>query len=206
MTAQRRKSKAKPKPQRKRKAAAKSAKRVDVSAEAARIAELLATAPASADYPIPPPAFITGALLAAAGRVWRDTTAHLDALSLFNACDKYLLAAFCVYVAEFVQANEEIIAKGYSVMVKTISGDAMPRVNPAVDRRDTAFKFMVELSKGFGFTPRHMHELVKLRNASDTLPLFAPPPASPTAEDAAPDPAASEWGSLLDEPPATRPN
>lgn len=199
--------KRKAKPKRKR-VAKPAAKPVNVTEEAARIADLLADAPPLPDHSIPPPMFLTGPLLAAAGRVWRDTTAHLDALNLYGSSDKYLLAAFCVYVAEFVQANEEIIAKGYSVMVKTISGDAMPRVNPAVDRRDTAFKFMVELSRSFGFTPRHMHELTKLQKASDVLPLFAPPvAAAEPSDEATADPAAKEWSSLLDEPaPPVRPN
>lgn len=197
------KRKTKPKPKRKR-AIKRSAKSMDVTAEAARIAELLSTAPQSSDYPIPPPMFLTGPLLAAAGRVWRDTASYLDQLNLLGSTDKYLLAAFCVYTAQFVAMNEQ--AQGREVVwVKTISGDSMPRTNPAVDLRDTAFKCMVELSKCFGFTPRHMHELTKLQKASDTLPLFTPQPVAEDSHgEAQVDPGAKEWGSLLDSP--ARPN
>jgi len=173
-------------------------------AEAEKLAVLLANAPSTADFPVPPPMFLTGPLLAAAARVWKDASAHLEKLNLLSSTDGWMLAAFCVYVAEFVQANEEVMAKGYSVEVRTISGDKMPRTNPAVSRRDDAFKYMAELSKCFGFTPRHMYELTKLQKGSDG-PLFDIRPAPQVAEAEQIDPATAKWNRLLDDPLSTPP-
>lgn len=172
---------------------------------ASHLSDLLATAPATPECPIAPPKFITGPLLAASARVWSEVSAHLDSLNLYSPVDKYLLAAFCVYVSEFVAANEEVMTKGYAVNVKTISGDFMPRANPAVGRRDDAFKAVLELSKHFGFTPRHLHELIGLQKRSEYGPLFdsPKPPAgqAATPDDAPPaDPVAAKWQALLDDP------
>lgn len=193
---------------------AKPKKPSKAEAAAQQLAELLEIVPETPDCPVPPPRFLTGALLAGAVRVWKDVTPHLDRLNLLSETDKYLLAAFCVYVAEYVAANEEVLVKGYSVDVKTISGDMMPRVNPAVARRDDAFKYMLELSKNFGFTTRHLHELIGLQNRSGYGPLFgdrkpaqtAPAEAAEDEQVPASDPEAEHWQRLLNEPTPEKPN
>src|SRR5262249_7474239 len=52
------------------------------------------------------------------------------------------------------------LVKGYSVMVKTVSGDKMPRENPSVARRDFAAKMTVDLSSKFGLSPQDRHRLL----------------------------------------------
>jgi len=128
--------------------------------EAERLARLLASAPGSENDPAAPPQFLDKRF-APALAVWNEYAPRLKHLNLLDPLYRHTFAAFCVWVGEFVIANEEILAKGYSVMVRTISGDRMPRENPAVSRRETAMKFMAQLSERFGFTTLDQAKLMK---------------------------------------------
>ncbi|WP_441268870.1 P27 family phage terminase small subunit [Bradyrhizobium sp. 215_C5_N1_2] len=110
---------------------------------------------------------------------------------------------FCIYAAEFVAANEEILTKGYSVMVKTISGDKMPRENPAVGRRDHAAKMTIDLSSKFGLSPQDRHRLLAagaMHFDDDTL--FGRAVQRPAATPATPEDVASESAPAAEPIPA----
>lgn len=129
-------------------------------ADATRLAELLATAPGAEQDPLAPPAFLDQRS-APALAVWKEYAPRLHGLNMLDAVYRHTFALFCVYMGEFVTANEDILAKGYSVMVKTISGDKMPRENPSVSRRAEATKYILQLSENFGFTPLDQYKLLK---------------------------------------------
>lgn len=140
--------------------------------QAQKYAALLATAPAEENGDIlAPPAFMdsrfAGALV-----IWKEYVPRLTKLNLFEPLDRHTFALFCVYLCEWVIANEEIQEKGYSVDVKTVSGDMMPRENPAVGRRDNAFKFVMELSKRFGLTQLDRYALMGHQASSPLGGLF----------------------------------
>lgn len=166
----------------------KRKKKVDAAiAESERIAKLLATAPVENSQPVAPPVFLKDARIKHALVIWKEYAGKLSRLNLLEETDRYVFAVFCVYMGEFVAANDEILKKGYSVMVKTISKDLMPRENPAVWRRDLAVKVIMELSKRFGLTPLDRFALVRDQaGAADRegADLFRKNSAPPSDEEA----------------------
>lgn len=129
-------------------------------AEAERQAKLLAL-PRAAETADAAPAYLDDPRLAPALAVWNEYAPRLDRLHLLAQLDRHTFALFCIYAAEFVVANEDVLTKGYSVLVKTISGDKMPRENPSVGRRDHAAKMVIEMSSKFGLTPSDRNKLLR---------------------------------------------
>jgi P27 family predicted phage terminase small subunit len=191
--------------------------------EAERFAQMLSDAPKEGDDYLAPPRFIDDPRLAHAVTVWKEYAPRLDRMNLLARTDRHLFALFCVYVAEFVQANDDVLKRGYSVMVPTIAKDAngkpgkMPRENPSVGRRDHAAEMMIELSVKFGLTPMDRAKLIResaVRFDEETL-FGRRRESAPIAADAevampAPAPAPADGvGSMrrLDSPPpGSRPN
>lgn len=180
-------------------------------ARAAELATLMATAPAEPGDKFAPPLFLDKRF-AAALAIWRDYAPRLVHFNLLHDLDRHTFALFCVYMGEWVAANEEILAKGYSVRVKTVSGSYMPRLNPNVGRRDEAAKQVLELSKRFGLTPLDRASL--FRDKKD-LPagLFGASLPQPAASNAAAAPAAPPAPEAIggmdgfdSAPPGVRPN
>jgi P27 family predicted phage terminase small subunit len=164
-------------------------------ADAKRLAEELAAAPADPNQPLAPPAFIDDPRCAPALAAWREYAPQLDRLNLLHELDRLTFATFCVYVGEFVEANDAIKTKGYSQKVKTIAGGYMLRKTPDVDRRDTAMSYIFDFAERFGFTPldraklfrdhRALPEAVRSlfnhhnpeQSPQETAPTQPPPPA-----------------------------
>lgn len=157
-------------------------------AKAEELAALLAAAPSESGDHLAPPALLADPRCTPALAVWRDYTPKLAKLNLFGELDRHTFAIFCVYCAEFAAAQQDILDNGYSKNVKTVSGDLMPRVNPSVDRRDTAQKIILEMSKRFGLTP--LDQFALFANQASAPPaggLFAQPTPKPADQrDAAP--------------------
>jgi P27 family predicted phage terminase small subunit len=120
--------------------------------EADRVAGMLAAAPPDPNQPLAPPAFLD-ARFAPALAVWNEYAPQLSRLNLLDTLDRLPFATFCVYMGEFVTANEAIARDGYSIKVKTVSGGMMPRKNPNVDRRDIAMDYILDFAERFGLTP-----------------------------------------------------
>lgn len=176
-----------------------------VIAEADRLASLIADAPADQGVPLAPPAFIVGVKMRAAVAVWNRMVPLLSDRGLIDTIDRPMFAMFCVYAAEFVAANEDLLKNGLTKLVKTISGDAMLRENPAVSIRDHAAKICMDLSRRFGLSPLDRAYVLKVQKGADIAPpdLFDLP--EPPAVEARPvDPGTAEWNALLDQP--GRPN
>lgn len=134
-------------------------------AEAERLAKLLATAPGEENNPLAPPVFLD-TRFAPALAVWNEYAPRLAHLNMLDPVYRHTFAAFCVWMGEFLIANEAIAKDGFAVKVKTVSGDRMWRENPNVSRRETAMKFVLNLSERFGFTPLDQHKLLKEMSSS----------------------------------------
>jgi P27 family predicted phage terminase small subunit len=176
---------------------------------AERDAKLFAEAGKSADLQALP-IFLADRRLAAATTIWREYAPRLDKLHLLTTLDRYTFAMFCIYAAEFVLANRDVLDKGYTIMVTTVAGamskakqgTQMPRVNPSVDRRDHAAKMMLDLAEKFGFTPADRNKLIRdhaMRADEETLfgrirSSNEPVPAQPSPSPAAP---VDEPGTLI---------
>jgi len=142
--------------------------------EANRLAALITSAPINAGE-MAAPGLIHDRRLAAARAVWNEVVPLLQSRHVLDDGDRFALALYCYWWGEFVAAADDIARRGYSVMVKTISGDKMPRKNASTSRRDHAFDKIAELSAKFGLTPldRHaLHRAAKVGSSlSDQLPL-----------------------------------
>lgn len=136
--------------------------KVDKAIEAAqKRAELFASAPFDSNDPVAPPLMLGTPLFAPALAVWRQEAPRLKRSNLLDDEYRLLFASLCVYLSEFWQAAIEVQTKGYGRLVKTVSGDKMERVSPAVGVRDRAHDKVMELSQRFGFTPLDMYRLMK---------------------------------------------
>lgn len=173
-------------------------------AEAQHLATLLAALPADSADPLAPPSILLDHRLAPALAVWREYTPVLAQRNLFGPLDRHTFALFCVYCAEFITAQVDILDKGTHFMVTTsTSGDKRPWDNPSVARRDTAQRIMMEMARKFGLTPLDYFALMAQQaGAGSTIgSLFAQIPAPE-----APAPAHSGAGRLAtfdSAPPAT---
>jgi phage terminase small subunit len=182
-------------------------------AEAQRLADLLAAAPARPNDPASPPQFITDPRLKGALAVWEDHAPRLMRINLLDADYRHTFAMFCVYMADFVAANDEILRKGYSVNVRTVSGSMMPRENPSVSRRDVAADYILKLSAKFGLTPLDRYGLMKDQASLPAGGLFHghEGQAAPATQPGAEPPQADEDNPLgvlsrFDSEPPQRPN
>lgn len=167
-------------------------------AEAERLARLLADAPASSPGALAPPALIADPRLAPAQKFWNDHAPQLQTLGTLGRLDRFVFALYCVYVAEFVAAEDDILTQGYSVRVKTISGDMMPRENPSVDRRNFAAKMIAEMSAMFGLSQVDRLNISKLaRGAGQQVDLFDPTMDERLGQNDRPDDQAlADWNKL----------
>lgn len=146
--------------------------------QAARLAEMLAAAPAASADPLAPPGFID-ARSAPALRIWRDLAPTLVATGRLTEEDRFVFAQFCVYAGEWVAANDEVLTRGFTQNVKTVAGGSMERVRPAVAIRERALDVVLKLAEKFGLTPRDRYSLFKDQAAAGLGGLFGQQGARP---------------------------
>lgn len=130
-------------------------------ADAERRAQAFAALPADDADPSAPPVILSDPIFAAPLAIWRQEAPRLHRAALLDPQFRLLFASFCVYLAEFWQAAQEVQENGFSQMVKTVAGGMMQRISPAVAVRDRAHDRVIELSARFGFTPLDMYRLTK---------------------------------------------
>lgn len=164
-----------PKAKRKTKRKTRAERQIE---EAGRVATLITSAPVGGSD-VAAPGLIRDPRLAPALALWREVVPLLECRRVLDAADRFQLAMLCYWWAEFVAAADDVLRRGFSVMVKTISGDRMPRKNPSAARRDHAADKIAELSAKFGLTPldRYALDRAAKRNGDpvgDELPLDHP--------------------------------
>lgn len=189
-------------------------------AEAQRIAKLLAEAPADAADPLKPPPFLDKRF-AGALAIWRNLGPRLKETHRLSGLHRPTFALFCVYFAEWVACNEDILKNGFYQSVPLTGGvGEMERIRPVVKMREIAFSNAMELSKHFGLTPTDEYSLfshqrvASLANpglfdnqdAQDDGPSPAPASDAPEQPTAAPRSMVGGLGSLDSSPPGSRPN
>lgn len=183
-------------------------------ADIARIADILANAPADPADPLAPPALIDrGPLFAAAIACWRMMAPKLAETHRLQAQHRPLFAMFCVYYAEWLEANEDIKTNGLTQSVKTVAGGQMERIRPVVKIREMAFGQVLALASRFGLTPVDEYDLFRKQQAAAFLNpgLFSGQDQQQRGDRAADGeaPPAEQTGSLigsmkrLDSPPPT---
>ncbi len=160
-------------------------------AEIARVAKILAEAPREAADPNAPPKLIDrGKMFAGAVAVWKLMAPKLSATHRLSPQHRPIFAMFCVYFAEWVAANEDIMKNGSTQSVPTVAGGegaTMERIRPIVRIRDAAFDQVLKLSARFGLTPTDEYDLFKSQQAAAHHPGLFDRPAQPDAVDSSPD-------------------
>jgi P27 family predicted phage terminase small subunit len=150
--------------------------------EANRLATLIASAPIEGDTSFAAPGFIRDHRLAPALAVWRELVPLLTGRRVLDDADRFQLAMLSYWWAEFIVAADDLLKRGY-ILVKTISGDRMPRKNASAGRRDHAFDKIAELSTKFGLTPLDRYALARAAKASgDVEDMLSPRARSPAPE------------------------
>lgn len=163
--------------------------------------------PSSSDLLSPPRFFVETPGMAIALATWTRLVPVLSKTVMMDTTHREMFALFCYYRAEFYAAALDIDANGYSVMVKTVSGDMMPRKNQSVDRRKEAVDQMMDLAKRFGLTPSDMYSLTKSAMSHPEGPWFGQPlppqdggkPKTGDDDEATPppDPHGDEWSTVM---------
>jgi len=133
-------------------------------AEAEAMAQLMVAPEHAATDPLAPPQFLDDRF-APALAAWKEYAPLLAERKALDRMFRHTFALFCVWLGELVIANEDIAKNGYSKLVKTVSGDRMPRKNHSVERRDEAMKWVMQLSERFGFTPLDRYKLEQQHQA-----------------------------------------
>lgn len=147
----------KPKTKRAPKRKTRAERQID---ESNRVAMLITSAPIVGST-MAAPGLVRDPRLAPAMALWREVVPMLEARRVLDASDRFQLAMLCYFWCEFVFAADDLLKRGFSLMVRTISGDRMPRRNASANRRDHAADKIAELSAKFGLTPLDRHALAR---------------------------------------------
>lgn len=151
--------------------------------EARRVAELLLKH-SGADILTPPAIIDQGDLYAGAVAVWRDLAPRLARTQRLAEQHRPVFAMFCVYFADWVSLNDQLMREGMTQRVKTVAGGFMIRDHPAVRRRQECFDNVMKLSAQFGLTPHDEYDLFKNQAVAAGLNpgLFGQQPQQARAE------------------------
>ena len=179
--------------------------------EARRVAKLLAAAPKEGEGVLAPPAFLDKRFPAALA-AWRMYAPIMARTHRLAEQHRPMFAAFCLYYAEWVWANEDIAINGSSQVVPTVSGDPYERPRFSVKLREIALANCLSLSKQFGMTPADEYALFRDQRVAATHNpgLFdddqPAAPAEEQAEQATPRSMVGALAGFDSAPPGTRPN
>jgi P27 family predicted phage terminase small subunit len=108
-------------------------------------------------------------MFAAAIAVWKMMAPRLSPTHRLREHHRPLFAMFCVYYAEWVLANEDVVKNGATQSVATVAGGKMERIRPIVKIRDTAFDQVLKLSARFGLTPSDEYDLFRSQQIAAAL-------------------------------------
>lgn len=182
------------------------------AARAQRVAQMLAAVPTGQQVE-PPPVFAEDRY-AGALRVWQELGSELEKTHRLQPVHRQMFAMFCIYIAEWWWACDDVTANGHTQKVKTVAGGMMERLRPALRVREIAFDRAKEAAQAFGLTPREEYALFKDQSivSRENPGLFGrtPQPQSEQPELPAQQPSASSIAigglSRLKSEPPVRPN
>lgn len=112
--------------------------------------------------------------------VWRELGPELERTNRLQPVHRLTFAMFCIYIAEWWAACDDLAKNGRSQTVPTVSGGMMERDRPAVRWRAEAYAAAQEAAKHFGLTPREEYALFKDQSvvARENPGLFGSSPAA----------------------------
>jgi P27 family predicted phage terminase small subunit len=93
--------------------------------------------------------------------VWRELAPDLQRIAALTNLDRYTLAIYCVHMADWIEATRDIKQNGTAHTVKTVSGDRMERLRPAVKIRELAERHIMEIGERFGLNPSARYKMLR---------------------------------------------
>lgn len=129
---------------------------------------------------VEPPERLRGTHYVGALAVWRELGPELERTNRLQPIHRQAFAMFCIYIAEWWAASDDLATGGRSQKVKTVSGSMMERDRPAVRWRAEAYAAAQDAAKHFGLTPREEYSLFKDQStvARENPGLFGNAPAA----------------------------
>lgn len=107
------------------------------------------------------PYVLKGREFADARKVWDRIAPDLVRSNIMAPTDFEAFGRYCVHVADWAELSKTIKKEGRTQEVKTVGGDVMVRMHPAVKARELAEKRMVELEDRFGLNPRYRMAIMR---------------------------------------------
>jgi P27 family predicted phage terminase small subunit len=136
-------------------------KRRKVAMRSAEERAALLASVAGADALAPPEFMAESAEFDGALDVWRQMAPDLQRIAALTNLDRYTLAIYCVHMADWIVATRDIKANGQWHTVKTVSGDKMERLRPAVKIRELAERHIMEIGERFGLNPSARYKMLR---------------------------------------------
>lgn len=106
--------------------------------------------------------------------LWREILPEALRMNFIKATDRAAFARYCQTLARYWEAEKSIGKKSVN-LVKTVSGDMMPRINPWVVIRDRLELRLLALEDRLGFSPMarqsYLRGLVSGSSPAPELPL-----------------------------------
>jgi P27 family predicted phage terminase small subunit len=130
-------------------------------AEADRLAQALASAPAESGDVLAPPTMMLDERLKPAITVWRSLASDLAKMNVLTVLDRHAFAVYCIAVADYYAAVNDVLANGQTYLATTDKGNKMRRTNPAVAIKERLAKFVFDAGAEFGLTPLTRYSLLR---------------------------------------------
>jgi P27 family predicted phage terminase small subunit len=173
-------------------------------AEANRLAESLASAPAESGDPLSPPVMMLDERLKPAITVWRSLSGELGKMNVLTVVDRFTFAIYCLSVADYFAAVDDILDNGQTYWATTHGGNKMKRVNPAVAIKERLAKFIFDAGAEFGLTPLARYSLLREQAAYGGGALPPPQNRPPQGSEVSPQSDVEDligFAQRLDSPP-----
>lgn len=140
-------------------------------AEAERLAALMAAAPAESNNPLAPPAILEIPALLPALEVWRRYVPRLRDMNIIKPeIHRDMFALFCIHLADYYKAVQEVAEKGSEYRTKT--GFIRPR--RAALLKEHLPPVLMDMSKKWGLTAIDFYSLIREQAAHGSAPVTAP--------------------------------
>jgi P27 family predicted phage terminase small subunit len=162
-------------------------------AEAARVASMIAAAPAELGDALAPPQMMLDPRLAPAIAVWRELVPELRSMNILKSVDRLVFAMFCLLVADYWAARKDVLENGHYTWWQPAHGNKKRIKSPAADDAVHLTKVILDMAKEYALTPLARYALLREQSAHGVVTAHQ----SADAHGAAPSTAAADDDDLI---------
>lgn len=134
-------------------------------AEAARVAGMIAAAPAESADAFAPPQMMLDPRLAPAIAVWRELVPDLRSMNILKTVDRLVFAMFCLLVADYWAARKDVLENGHYMWWQPAHGNKKRVKSPASDDVVHLTKVILDMAKEYALTPLARYALLREQSA-----------------------------------------